>query len=108
MFKNTYETTWRVVLTLVSYQKPLAIFRKIASQSEFSQVVVTEPLKYVDTRFGRKVIMGRRLLSTKIIHRNLFVNTEMKAWVDWQKPQTQDTDLQPIGCSLLNDKKRSK
>jgi hypothetical protein len=38
VFKNTYETTWQVVLGLVSRQKPLPIFRKIASQSEFSQV----------------------------------------------------------------------
>jgi hypothetical protein len=82
MFKNTYETAWQVVLALVSHQKPLAIFRKIASQPEFSQVGATEPLKYADTRFGSKVIMGRRLLSTKSIYRNLFVNTEMEAWVE--------------------------
>jgi hypothetical protein len=48
MFKNTYETVWQVVLALVSHQKPLAIFRKIASQSEFSQVGATEPLKYAE------------------------------------------------------------
>ena len=73
VFKNTYETVWEVVLALVSHQKPLDIFRKITSQSEFSQVDTTESLKYADTRFGRKVIMGRRLLSTKSIYRNLFV-----------------------------------
>jgi hypothetical protein len=49
MFKNTYETVWQVVLALVSHQKPLSIFRKIASQSEFSQVGTTESLKYADT-----------------------------------------------------------
>ena len=43
MFKNTYETAWQVVLVLVSYQKTLAIFRKIASQPEFSQVGDTVP-----------------------------------------------------------------
>ncbi len=79
MFKNTYDTAWQVVLALVSHQKPLAIFRKIASQPEFSQVGATEPLKYADTRFGSKVIMGLRLLNTKSIYRNLFVNTEMEA-----------------------------
>ena len=30
MFKNTYETVCQVVLALVSHQKPLVIFRKIA------------------------------------------------------------------------------
>jgi hypothetical protein len=90
MFKNTYETVWQVVLALVSHQKPLSIFRKIASQSEFSQVGTTESLKYADTRFVSKVIMCHRLLSTKSNYRNLFVNTEMEAWVESQKPQTQD------------------
>jgi hypothetical protein len=90
MFKNTYVTVWQVVLTLVSHQKPLSIFRKIARQPEFSQVGAMEPLKYADTRFGSKVIIGRRLFSTKSIYRNLFVNTEMETWVESQKPQTQD------------------
>ena len=79
VFKNTYETVWQIVVGLVSHQKPLAIYRKIASQPEFSQVGATESLKYTDTRFGSKVIMGSRLLSTKIIYRNLFVNTEMES-----------------------------
>ena len=63
---------------------------KIASQSEFSQVGATEPLKYADTRFGTEVIMGWYLLSTKGIYRNLFVHPEMEAWVERQKPKTQD------------------
>ena len=53
----------------------------LASQSDFS-VGVTEPLKYADTRFGSKIIMGRLLLSTKSIYRYLFVITEMEAWVE--------------------------
>jgi hypothetical protein len=65
VFKNTYETVWQIVFALVSHQKPLAIYRKIANQPEFSQVGATEPPKYADTRFGTKVIMGRRLLTTK-------------------------------------------
>ena len=32
VFKNTYETVWQIVLALVSHQKPLAIYRKIARQ----------------------------------------------------------------------------
>ena len=68
------QTNRQIILALVSHQKPLTIHRKITSQSEFSQVVVTETLKYADTRFGSKVIMGRRLLNTKSIYRNLFVN----------------------------------
>ena len=55
VFKNTYETVCQVVLTLVSHQKPLDIYHNIASQPEFSQVGVTETLKYVVTRFGNKV-----------------------------------------------------
>jgi hypothetical protein len=50
----------------------MVIFRKITSQPEFSQVDVTETLKNADTRVGSKVIMGRHLLSTKSIYRNLF------------------------------------
>jgi hypothetical protein len=34
--------------------------------------------------------MGHRLLSTKSIYRNFFVNTKMEVWVERQKPQTQD------------------
>ena len=102
MFKNTYETAWQVVLALVSHQKPLAIFRKIANQPEFSQVGATEPLKYADTRFGSKVIMGRRLLCTKNIYRNLFVNTEMESWVERQKPQTQDK-FRKVSAVVLSD-----
>ena len=45
VFKNTYETVWQIVLSLVSHQKTLDIYRKIVSQSEFSQVGTTEPLK---------------------------------------------------------------
>ncbi len=86
----------------MSYQKPLAIFRKIASQSEFSQVGTTEPLKYADTRFGNKVIMGRHLLRTKSIYRNLFVNTEMEVWVERQKPQTQDK-FRKVSAVVLSD-----
>jgi hypothetical protein len=41
-----------------------------------------EPLKYADTRFGTKEIMGRLLLGTKSIYRNLFVHLEMEAWVE--------------------------
>ena len=44
----TDQTAWQIVLALVSNQKPLAIFRKIASQPEFSQVGATERLKYAD------------------------------------------------------------
>ena len=78
-------------MVLVSYQKSLTIYRKIASHPEFSQVGVTEPLKYVDTRFGTKVIMGlSHLLNTKSIYRNVFVLPEMEVWVESQKPQTQD------------------
>jgi len=102
MFKNTYETAWQVVLALVSHQKPLAIFRKIASQPEFSQVGATEPLKYADTRFGTKVIMGCRLLSTKSIYRNLFVHPELEAWVERQKPQTQDK-FKKVSAVVLSD-----
>jgi hypothetical protein len=90
------------MIALVSHQKPLAIFRKIASQPEFSQVGATEPLKYADTRFGSKVIMGRRLLSTKSIYRNLFVNTEMEALVERQKPQTQDK-FRKVSAVVLSD-----
>ena len=43
----------------------------VPGQPEFPQVGTTEPLKYADTRFGTNVIMGRCLLSTKSIYRNL-------------------------------------
>ena len=62
----------------------------------------TEPLKYADTRFGSKVIMGRRLLCTKNIYRNLFVNTEMEAWVERQKPHTHDK-FRKVSAVVLSD-----
>jgi hypothetical protein len=71
----SYTMNGVILLTLVSHQKPLSIYHKITSQPEFSQVGATESLKYADTRFRTKVIMGRLrgLLSTKSIYRNLFV-----------------------------------
>jgi hypothetical protein len=45
---------------------------------------------------GSKVIMGRHLLITKSIYRNLFVNTEMETWVERQKPQTKDKFMKVI------------
>ena len=62
----------------------------------------TEPLKYADTRFGTKVIMGCRLLSTKSIYRNLFVHPELEAWVERQKPQTQDK-FKKVSAVVLSD-----
>ena len=73
LFKNTFETVWRIVQTVVSHQKPLALFRKIASLPAFSEIGATEPLKYTDTRYGIRVFMGRRLLATRSIYRNLMV-----------------------------------
>ena len=46
--------------------------------------------------------MGLRLLSTKSIYRNLFVNTEMEAWVERQKPQTQDK-YRKVSAVVLSD-----
>jgi hypothetical protein len=33
LFKNTFETAWQIVQAVVSHQKPLALFRKIAALS---------------------------------------------------------------------------
>jgi hypothetical protein len=65
-------------------------------------VVATEPLKYVDTRFGTKEIMGCLLLSTKSIYRNLFVHPEWETWVEKQKPQTQDK-FRKVSVVVLSD-----
>ena len=53
------------------------IFRKIVSLPAFAEIDDTELLKYVDTRFGSGVLMGRRLLVTRSIYRNLMVDTKM-------------------------------
>ena len=76
--KNTFETTWQIVQDVVSHQKPLALFRKIDTLPTFAKIGATEPLKYVDTRYGRRVFMGRCLLTTRSIYRNLMVDTEME------------------------------
>ena len=79
LFKNTFETVWQIVQAVVSHQKPLALFRKIATLQAFAEIGTTEPLKYVDTRYGSRVLMGRCLLATRRIYRNLMVDTEMEA-----------------------------
>jgi hypothetical protein len=89
LFKNTFETAWQIVQAVVSHQKPLALFRKIAALPAFAEIGATEPLKYADTRYGSRVLMGRRLLTTRSIYRNLMVDTEMEAWLQRQKPDTQ-------------------
>ncbi len=65
-------------------------------------MVATESLKYADTRFGTKVIMGLLLLSTKSIYRNLFVYPELESWVERQKPQTQDK-FRKMSVVVLSD-----
>ena len=62
----------------------------------------TESFKYEDTRFGTKVIMGCRLLITKSIYRNFFVHPELEAWVERQKPQTQDK-FRKVSVVVLSD-----
>ena len=64
---------------MVSHQKPLALFRKIAALPAFAEIGATESLKYADTRYGNRVLMGRRLLVTRSIYRKLMVDTEMEA-----------------------------
>jgi hypothetical protein len=87
-----------VVGTMMDLVSPI----KMANQPDFSQVGATPPLKYVDTRFGTKVIMGCHLLSTKSIYRNLFVHPELEAWVERQKPQTQDK-FRKVSAVVLSD-----
>ncbi len=79
LFKNTFETVWQIIQAVVSHQKPLALFRKIAALPAFAQIGATKPIKYADTRYGSRVLMGRRLLTTRSIYRNLMVDTEMEA-----------------------------
>ena len=69
LFKNTFETVWQIVQAVVSHQKPLSLFRKIAALPAFAEIGSTEPLKYTDTRYGIRVIMGRCLLDTRSIYR---------------------------------------
>ena len=79
LFKNTFETAWQIVQAVFSHQKPLALFRKIFALPAFAEIGATDPLKYADTRYGRRVLMGRCLLVTRSIYRNLMVDTEMEA-----------------------------
>ena len=77
-FKNTFETSCQIEQPVVSHQKPLPLFRKITTLSVFSDIGVTEPLKYADTRYGSRVIMGRCLLVTRSIYRNLMGDMDME------------------------------
>ena len=79
LFKNTFETAWQIVQAVVSHQKPLALFRKIVDLPVFTPIGATEPFKYTDTRYGSRMLMGRCLLATRSIYRNLMVDTEMEA-----------------------------
>ena len=74
---------------MVSHQKTLPLFRKIAALPDFAEIGATDPLKYADTRYGSRVLMGRCLFATRSIYRNLMVDTEMEAWLERQKPDTQ-------------------
>jgi hypothetical protein len=60
--KNTFETVWQIVQVVVSHQKSLTL-------SVFTEIGDTEPLKYVDTRYGNRVLIGRCLLDTRSIYR---------------------------------------
>ena len=79
LFKNTFKTNGQIVQSVVSHQKPLVLFRKIAALPAFTEIGDTESLKYTDTRYGSRVFMGRCLSVTRIIYRNLMVDTEMEA-----------------------------
>jgi hypothetical protein len=78
LFKNTFETVWQIVQGVVSHQKTLPLFRKITTLSIFTEIGDTDPLKYTNTRYGTRVLMGCRLLVPRRIYKNLKVDTEME------------------------------
>ena len=80
--KNVFVSDSGSLTAVVSWQFypncPLVLCRKIAALPPFTEIVATEPLKYVDTRYGNRGLMGRCLLTTRDIYRNLMVDTEME------------------------------
>ena len=67
----------------------LTLFRKIVDLTDLGKIGVTESLKYGDTRYGNRVFMGQCLLVTRNIYKNLMVDTKMEAYLQRQKPDTQ-------------------
>ena len=100
LFKNTFATFWQIVQAVVSHQKSL-ILREV-SQNYHPAGLRKNPLKYVGTRYGSKVLMGRCLLVTRSIYRNLMVDTEMETWLQRQKSDTQQKLNKEPGSVLYN------
>ncbi len=93
LFKNTFETDWQIVQSVVSHQKPLTLFRKIDTLPAFAETDTTETLKYVDTRYGNRcqsvhgtLSVGHQKYLQKPEMETWLVDTEMEVWLQRQKP----------------------
>ena len=72
VFSEPTGNAWRVIKFIVNHQKSLARWRVIASKPETWEESGkpdggTELLKYGETRYASRILMGSRLLNTKVL-----------------------------------------
>lgn len=96
-FKEAFDDAWFCIQAVTIHHKSLAIFRNIAA--ELMPNVGTDPKKYGETRYGSRVMMGARMISTKKIYERLVVD---EAYTEWLGKQSRETKAKvSFGCVLI-------
>lgn len=91
-FKKVFEEVYDCIKAVTKHHKTLAVFRAIAVSlpQEERPAGGTEPLKFGDTRYGSRVMMGMRMKATRMIYERLLVHAEYKTWLASQDKVTKD------------------
>lgn len=99
-FKEAFADAWTCIQAVVVHHKSLAIFRDIAAK--LMPNVGTDPKKYGETRYGSRVIMGARMLSTKKIYQTLVIDDSFAEWLSKQSRETRSKVSFGCVCSVLS------
>ena len=91
-FEKTFEDAYSVIKFVSRHQKPLARYRHIALHLSKDEKPNggTAILKYGDTRYGSRVLMGERMLSVRVIYERLTDDGEFNAWLRKQSKRMKE------------------
>ena len=90
VFHQPLSQTWEVIKFITNHQKPLARYRQIAAADETwgeggKPAGGTELLKYGETRFASRFIMGQRLVNMQTVVTQLVADAVYNTWLSKQK-----------------------
>lgn len=98
-FHDSFNNAWQVIKRVVRHEKAIAIFRKIAK--ELKPEGGAEPKFFGETRYGSRVAMAERMLGTRAIYERLFIDTDLRAWINKQDAKKR-VKVSLKGCIYLD------